>query len=80
LYPSFLAFLFYRFEVILRESAILGMLGITTLGFYIDSAFEAMFFDVAFVLILVTALLNMVVNQLSIWLRRYFDLDKLVLV
>jgi len=80
LYPSFLAFLFYRFEVILRESAILGMLGITTLGFYIDSAFEAMFFDVAFVLILVTALLNMAVNHLSILLRRYFDLDKLVLV
>ncbi|NRA56412.1 MAG: ABC transporter permease [Gammaproteobacteria bacterium] len=80
LYPSFLTFLFYRFEVILRESAILGMLGITTLGFYIDSAFEALFFDVACILILVTALLNMLVNQLSIKLRRYFDLDKLVLV
>jgi phosphonate transport system permease protein len=79
-YPSFLAFLFYRFEVILRESAIVGMLGITTLGFYIDSAFEAMFFDVALALILITAALNMLINHLSLQLRRYFDLDKLVLV
>ena len=31
-------FLFYRWEIILRESAILGILGVYTLGFYVDSA------------------------------------------
>src|SRR5690606_20689873 len=32
-YPGMLALLYYRAEVILRESAILGMLGIATLGY-----------------------------------------------
>jgi phosphonate transport system permease protein len=36
-YGQFLAFLFYRWEVMMRESAILGILGIYTLGFYIDT-------------------------------------------
>ena len=32
-YGQFLAFLLYRWEVMLRESAILGILGVYTLGF-----------------------------------------------
>ncbi len=36
-YGQFLAFLFYRWEVMMQESAILGILGIYTLGFYIDT-------------------------------------------
>ena len=32
IYGQFLAFMFYRWEVILRESAILGILGVYTLG------------------------------------------------
>lgn len=59
IYRQFLAFLFYRWEVILRETAILGILGITTLGFYIDSAFEEFRFDRALALILASACLNM---------------------
>ena len=68
-YPAFLAFLFYRWEVILRESAMMGVLGIATLGFYVDSAFEEIRFDKAFFLILVAALLNIFVDGLSRWLR-----------
>jgi phosphonate transport system permease protein len=60
-----LAFLFYRWEVILRETAILGMLGIYTLGFYVDSAFADLRFDRAVALILVTALLNIAVDVAS---------------
>ena len=33
IYRSFLAFLFYRWEIIMRETAILGILGIYHLGF-----------------------------------------------
>ena len=80
LYPSFIAWLFYRFEVILRESAILGMLGVTTLGFYIDSAFEALYFDVALVLILSTAAINMSINYCSMRLRKSLNVDKLELL
>ena len=64
-YGQFLAFLFYRWEVILRETAILGILGVTTLGFYIDNAFEDIRFDVALVLILITATLNICVDMIS---------------
>ena len=65
LYPQFLSLLLYRWEVILRESAILGILGITTLGFYIDSAFEDIRYDRAAFLIFITALLNIAVDAIS---------------
>ncbi|MEE2729400.1 MAG: hypothetical protein VYA55_01205 [Pseudomonadota bacterium] len=68
-FPALLAFLFYRWEVILRESAIMGILGLATLGFYIDSAFEEIRYDRAFLLIVVTALLNMLVDAVSRRLR-----------
>ncbi|NVK40636.1 MAG: hypothetical protein HWE39_05275 [Oceanospirillaceae bacterium] len=74
-FPAMLALLFYRWEVILRESAIMGILGIATLGFYIDSAFEEIRYDRAFLLILVTALLNMLVDTLSRRLRRLARTD-----
>jgi len=64
-YPQFLAFLFYRWEVILRETAILGMLGIQTLGFFVDSAFADIRFDRALVLIAITAMLNIAVDAVS---------------
>ena len=68
-YPQLLAFLFYRWEVIMRETAVFGMLGVATLGFYIDSAFADLRLDRAMVLILATALLNIAIDQLSSGLR-----------
>jgi len=65
IYPGFLALLLYRAEIILRESAILGMLGITTLGFYIDSAFEDFRLDRAFLLLAITALLNVLLDHFA---------------
>lgn len=64
-YPHFLSLLLYRWEVIIRESAILGILGITTLGFYIDSAFEDIRYDRALFLIVISALLNIAVDSFS---------------
>ena len=72
-FPALLALLFYRWEVILRESAIMGILGVATLGFYIDSAFEEIRYDRAFLLITVTALLNIAVDSLSRRLRGMAD-------
>ncbi|RAR59778.1 phosphonate transport system permease protein [Onishia taeanensis] len=69
LYGPFLALLFYRWEIIMRETAILGILGITTLGFYVDSAIQEIRFDRAMVLILITALLNIGVDVLARHLR-----------
>ncbi|MBS28929.1 MAG: hypothetical protein CL566_08425 [Alphaproteobacteria bacterium] len=64
-YCSLLALLFYRWEVIMRETAILGILGIATLGFYVDSAFVELRFDRALLLILFTAALNIAVDIIS---------------
>ena len=57
--------LFYRWEVIFRETAILGILGIATLGFYIDSAIQDIRFDRALVLILITGLINLLIDAAS---------------
>lgn len=55
----------------MRETAILGILGITTLGFYVDSAIQDLRFDRAMLLILVTALVNIGVDALARRLRRF---------
>ncbi|MCL1136975.1 PhnE/PtxC family ABC transporter permease [Shewanella pneumatophori] len=65
IYPNIMALLFYRFEVILRETAILGMLGIATLGFYIDSNFAEIRYNGAIILMLVTAIVNVAVDFTS---------------
>lgn len=74
-YPHFLSLLLYRWEVIIRESAILGILGITTLGFYIDSAFEDIRYDRALFLIVISALLNIAVDSFSRWVRKDLTLN-----
>ena len=77
LYGQFLAFLLYRWELILRESAIFGILGVTTLGFYVDAAISELRLDVAVVLIAATALLTMAVDALSRALRRSLRISDL---
>ncbi len=78
IYPQFLAFLFYRWEIIFRETAILGILGIYTLGFYVDSAFEEIRYDRAVVLIIITAIMNIGIDSLSRHIRRYLRLKTMV--
>jgi phosphonate transport system permease protein len=75
LYGQFLAYALYRWEIILRESAIFGILGVATLGYYIDAAISEFRLDVAVVLILVTALLSMAVDAFSRGLRRRLRID-----
>src|SRR5215207_2537526 len=75
LYGQFLAYMLYRWEIILRESAIFGILGVVTLGYYVDAAISEIRFDVAMVLIIATALLSMSVDALSRGLRRRLRID-----
>lgn len=77
LYRSFLALLFYRWEIIMRETAILGILGIYTLGFYVDSAIQNIQFDRALVLIVLTAILNIGIDKLSRVIRGRLALKNL---
>ena len=75
-YGNFLALLLYRWEIIMRETAILGLIGIPTIGFYIDSAFSEFRFDRALFLIGLSVLLNLCVDAFSRLLRRSLKLNR----
>jgi phosphonate transport system permease protein len=77
-YGMFLAFTLYRWEVIMRETSILGMLGVATLGFYVDSAIQDIRFDRAALLIAVTALLNIALDLAARRIRSRLGLRMLV--
>jgi phosphonate transport system permease protein len=75
LYGNFLAYVFYRWEIILRESAIVGVLGVKTLGYYVDSAITEIRLDRAVVLLVVFVLATFGVDAVSRWIRRRFRLS-----
>jgi phosphonate transport system permease protein len=75
LYGQFLAYVLYRWEIILRESAIFGILGVATLGFYVDGAISELKLDVAVMLIFAMALISMLVDVFSRRLRRALRID-----
>jgi phosphonate transport system permease protein len=77
LYGQFLAYNLYRWEIIVRESAIFGILGVTTLGYYVDAAISELRFDVAVVLILATVGLSALIDILSRRLRRALRISTL---
>jgi phosphonate transport system permease protein len=75
LYGQFLAYSLYRWEIIVRESAIFGILGVATLGYHVDAAISELRFDVALVLILATVGLCALIDILSRRLRRALRLS-----
>ena len=75
LYGQFLAYVLYRWEIIIRESAIFGILGVPTLGFYVDGAISELRLDVAVVLIVATGALSMGIDAFSRALRRRLRID-----
>ena len=77
LYGQFLAYVLYRWELILRESAIFGILGIQTLGYYVDAAISELRIDTAALLLVAVAVLSMSVDALSRHLRRRLRIDAL---
>jgi phosphonate transport system permease protein len=77
LYGQFLAYLLYRWELILRESAIFGILGVKTLGYYVDAAISDLRIDTAALLIFGVAGLSMSVDALSRSLRRRLRIEAL---
>jgi phosphonate transport system permease protein len=77
LYGQFLAYALYRWEIIVRESAIFGILGVATLGYHVDAAISELRFDVAVVLILATVGLCALIDALSRRLRQGLRLSTL---
>lgn len=76
-YGSFLALCFYRWEIIVRESALVGLLGISTLGFYVGAAIQEIRIDRAVVLLLVTMLATVVIDIISRRLRAALGIESL---
>ncbi len=70
LYGQFLAYALYRWEIIVRESAIFGILGVRTLGFHVDAAIQELHLDTALILIIVTGALSIAIDTTSRTLRR----------
>ena len=54
------------------------MLGIYTLGVYVDSAFEKIRYDRAILLIGITAIINIGIDSLSRRIRRHLRLKTIV--
>ena len=77
LYGQFLAYMLYRWELILRESAIFGILGIKTLGYYVDAAISELRIDTAALLLVGVAVLSMSVDAFSRHLRRKLRIEAL---
>lgn len=77
LYGQFLAYVLYRWEVIVRESAIFGILGVKTLGFYVDGAISELKLDAAVALILVNVILTMTIDAVSRRLRTSLRIGQL---
>ena len=77
LYGQYLAYMLYRWEIIIRESAIFGMLGVATLGFYVDAAVSELRLDAAIVLITCTVLLSAAIDLFSRRLRRALRIGSL---
>jgi phosphonate transport system permease protein len=77
LFGQFLAYSLYRWEIIVRESAIFGILGVATLGYYVDAAISELRFDVVMVLTLATIGLCAMIDMLSRGLRRALRISTL---
>jgi phosphonate transport system permease protein len=63
--PRVLLLFFYRWESCLREATVLGMLGIVSLGFYVQDARARQYYDVMLAMILTGSLLVMIGDVVS---------------
>lgn len=65
----------YRWEIIIRDSAIMGLLGLGTLGFFIEKNVQELRLDRVVLLLMVSALLTFTVDHISTRLRRSMKLQ-----
>jgi ABC-type phosphate/phosphonate transport system permease subunit len=68
--PQFLVYFFYSWETCLREAAILGILGLHTLGFHIYHSFAVFRYDDALLYIAMNSVVVIAGDLLSSWGRR----------
>jgi len=69
--PRYLLFAFYRFESCIREATVLGMVGVVSLGYWINDARARQRYDEMLLLIFLGALLVLLADVLSLVARRW---------
>ena len=77
LFGQFTALVLYRYEIIVRESAILGTLSIYTLGYYVAASMDDFKMDEAVVLLAATGLLSLAIDTISRALRKRLHVERL---
>lgn len=65
----FLMYFFYRFETCVREATVLGMLGVVSLGYWIQDARAKQFYDEMVFFVALGALIVLAADLLSAWAR-----------
>lgn len=65
-----LLYFFYRFETCVREATVLGMLGVVSLGYWIQDARAKQYYDEVFLLVLFSVGLVLVADLVSLLARR----------
>ena len=68
--PQFVGLLLYRFDVNVRSSLVLGLVGAGGIGLLINQSIKSFRFDAMVTDILIVLVLIIVVDQLSAWVRR----------
>ncbi len=68
--PQFVGLLLYRFDVNVRSSLVLGLVGAGGIGLLINQAIKSFRFDTMLTHIIIVLVLIIVVDQFSTWIRR----------
>ncbi len=67
----YLLYFFYRFETCVREATVLGMLGVVSLGYWIQDARAKLYYDEMLLLIAVGVVIVLLADMASALARRY---------
>jgi phosphonate transport system permease protein len=70
-FSRFLLYVFYRFETCVREATVLGMLGVVSLGYWIEDARTKQYYDEMALYLLFGGALVLAVDLLSALARRF---------
>jgi phosphonate transport system permease protein len=68
--PQFIGLLLYRFDVNVRSSLVLGLVGAGGIGLLINQSIKSFRFDAMLTHIIIVLILIIVVDQFSAWVRR----------
>jgi len=68
-FPRFLLFFFYRWETCVRESTVLGLLGVVSLGYWIQDSRARTYYDEMLYFVLLGALLVLIGDLISLAAR-----------